>query len=123
MILNALDEVLFWDDIPLLKTFMEKRVSQYYPHDPERYFKEKKAFMMEHISDRNEFINRMEYYINNGSPVWVSGRNSLGEEITINDLKRAILSNVTMQNGKSKADMHLCYWLKNQNYGITIQVI
>lgn len=33
MILNALDEVLFWEDIPLLKTFMEKIVSQYYPHD------------------------------------------------------------------------------------------
>lgn len=104
MILNALDEVLFWEDIPLLKTFMEKIVSQYYPHDPETYFNEKKAFMMEHIPDRNEFIKRMEYYINNGSPVWVSGRNSLGEEITFDDLQKAILSNVTIQNGKSKAD-------------------
>ena len=46
MILNALDEVLFWEDIPLLKTFMEKIVSQYYPHDPETYFKEKKEYKL-----------------------------------------------------------------------------
>ncbi len=105
MILNALDEVLFWEDIPLLKTFTENIVSEYYPHALEKYFEEKNAFIMEHIPDRHEFIKRMEYYINYGSPIWVSGRNSLGEEITFDDLKKAILSNVTIQNGKSKADM------------------
>ena len=33
MILNALDEVLFWDDIDTLKTFTKQNSDKFYPND------------------------------------------------------------------------------------------
>ncbi len=39
MILEALDEILFWEDIPLLKEFVSERYKQYYPHDFKGYIR------------------------------------------------------------------------------------
>ena len=62
MILNAIDEILFWQEIEMFKSFMKELCSKYYPHDPEMYFKEKKNFLDAHIPDKNQFIKRLSYY-------------------------------------------------------------
>ena len=116
MILNALDEVLFWEDIALLSAFTKKIVAMYYPHDPESYFKEKERFMEENIPDKSDFTRRLEYYINNGAPIWVSGRSRLSEDITRDDLQKAILINSTEQNGNNRAEMAAELIAKNPEF-------
>ena len=44
MILNALDEVLFWDDIDALKAFTKQNCDRFYPHDFENYHKNQESF-------------------------------------------------------------------------------
>ena len=44
MILNALDEVLFWDDIETLITFTKQNSERFYPHDFENYRKSQDFF-------------------------------------------------------------------------------
>ena len=38
MVLNALDEVLFFNDINLLKKFISDNMLKYYPHDKENFY-------------------------------------------------------------------------------------
>lgn len=103
MILNALDEVLFWEDIPLLREFISQNTEKYYPHDPNRFYKEKDTFFAKNIPDKNDFLRRLQYYAENGTPTWVSGRNQLSDDITLADLQKAIKVSSTVENGKKKA--------------------
>lgn len=105
MILNALDEVLYWENIELLKAKMSELFSKYYPHNPEKYFNEKEKFYNETIPDRKEFLRRIEYYSKNGNCKWVSGRSILSNDITEADLRKAILNNCKLENGQKKARM------------------
>ena len=105
MILNALDEVLYWDDVTRLCTFVQKNMKKYHPHDPDSYYKEKERFLRESIPDKTDFIRRMQYYQKKGGPVWVSGRNQLSDDITAEDLRKAICISATAENGRSKAAM------------------
>lgn len=104
MILNALDEILFWNEISLLKEFTCDIVSKYYPSDAKKCLEEKDHFIAERIPNMADFIKRMEMYIADGRPVWVSGRNQLSDDITQNDLEKAILISSTIQRGKYLAD-------------------
>lgn len=103
MILNALDEVLFWENIPLLKKFISQNAAKYFPHDPKSFYQEKDAFFAKNIPDKNAFLRRLRYYAENGAPTWVSGRNQLSDDITLADLQKAIQSSATVANGKKKA--------------------
>lgn len=113
MILDALDEVLFWDDIPLLHDFTQSIVEKYYPHDSQSYFQEKDRFLAENIPTKAAFLERLENYVINGSPTWVSGRNQLSEDISADDLQKAIRLSQNPQNGKEKADMATALIEKN----------
>ena len=62
MILNALDEVLFWDDIDVLKTFTKQNCDRFYPHDFENYHKNQESFFKSVIPNKAEFIRRLENY-------------------------------------------------------------
>ncbi len=108
MILNALDEVLFWDDIGLLKSFIaelvEKYCPQYYPENRKIYRKTKNEFLLSHIPSKEEFTRRIEHYISVGKPVWVSGRNGLSDDINTKSLKKAIDISSKLENGKAKAE-------------------
>lgn len=103
MVLNALDEVLFWGEIGLFKGVMTDLIKTYYPTDPNGFYKEKNAFFREHIPDKAAFLERLEYYSSEGAPVWVSGRNGLNDDIDHDTLIKAIDVSATVQNGKSKA--------------------
>ncbi len=103
MVLNALDEVLFFCDIDLLKKFISDNMLKYYPHDKESFYKEKDKFMQLHIPSKDEYICRLENYVKNGSAVWISGRNSLCDDIDKLSLIRAIDVNSKSENGREKA--------------------
>ena len=62
MVLNALYEVLFWDNIPLLKSFIYQNVLKNYPHNPEAFYAEKDMFIKQHIPDQETFLSKLAYY-------------------------------------------------------------
>ena len=105
MVLNALDEVLFWNDIEVLRTFTQESMKKHYPHDPEKYFEEKNTFLLKHIPDKEEFVKRLESYVNKGKAVWISGGNQFCDDITMNDLRKSIMVSSKPENGKNKVQM------------------
>ena len=103
MILNALDEVLFWDDIDVLKTFTKQNCDRFYPHDFENYHKNQESFFKSVIPNKAEFIRRLENYAKVGQPFWISGRNELSDDIDTNSMIKAISISSKIDNGEQKA--------------------
>ena len=112
MILNALDEVLFWDDIDRLKTFTRKNMIEFHPHNYEEFYKRKESFFASVIPDKSEFERRLENYAENGRPVWISGRNGLSDDMDTNTMIKAISVNSQRSNGEKKASQ-ASKWQKN----------
>ncbi len=103
MILNALDEVLFWDNIPLLRSFIIQNISKYYPHDPDTFYSEKDKFLKQHIPDKETFVSKLDHYFKNGSAVWVSGRNGFSDDIDKSTMLKAIMTGSQVENGRNIA--------------------
>ena len=103
MILNALDEVLFWEDIETLKQFTKENSRKFYPHDHENYYKNAKKFFRTIIPSKAEFISRLETYADIGQPIWISGRNKLSDDIDAEAMMKAISVSSKISNGKEKA--------------------
>ena len=103
MVLNALDEILFWNDINLLKSFIKENMRKYYPNNKENFYKEKDKFLKLHIPSKEKFINKLEEYIKCGSAVWVSGRNGVCDDINRASLLKVICVSSKYENGREKA--------------------
>ena len=103
MIMNALDEVLFWDDIETLITFTKQNSKRFYPHDFENYRKSQDAFFKSVIPDKAEFVRRLQYYAVVGKPIWISGRNELSDDIDADTMIKAISVSSKISNGEQKA--------------------
>lgn len=103
MILNALDEVLFWDNIPLLKNFIDQNMRRNYPHNPEAFYAEKDMFLKQHIPDKQTFLSKLNYYAQRGTATWVSGRNGLSDDIDMKSMIKAIKTSSQIENGGQKA--------------------
>ncbi len=103
MVLNALDEILFWDNIPALKRFIHQNMLKYYPHDPENFNAEKKKFLKQYIPNKETFISKLIYYSQNGTATWVSGRNELSDDIDKDSMTKAIKTSSHIENGQKKA--------------------
>lgn len=103
MILNALDEVLFWDNIPRLKSIIAGNMCRNYPHNPDAFYAEKDAFFKKCIPDKETFLSKLAYYAQYGSATWVSGRNGLSDDIDKDSMIKAIMISSQIENGKKKA--------------------
>lgn len=103
MIINALDEVLFWDDIETLITFTKQNSKRFYPHDFENYRKSQDAFFKSVIPDKAEFIRRLQQYAAVGKPIWIAGRNGLSDDIDADTMIKAISVSSKISNGEQKA--------------------
>ena len=103
MIMNALDEVLFWDDIETLITFTKQNSKRFYPHDFENYRKSQDAFFKSVIPDKAEFIRRLQQYAAVGKPIWIAGRNGLNDDIDADTMIKAISVSSKISNGEQKA--------------------
>ena len=103
MILNALDEVLFWDDIETLITFTKQNSERFYPHDFENYRKSQDSFFKSVIPDKAEFIRRLQHYAAVGKPIWIAGRNGLSDDIDEDTMIKAISVSSKISNGEQKA--------------------
>lgn len=103
MILNALDEILFWDDIDTLKTFTKQNSERFYPHDFENYRKSQDSFFKSVIPDKAEFIRRLQQYAAVGKPIWIAGRNGLSDDIDADTMIKAISVSSKISNGEQKA--------------------
>lgn len=103
MILNALDEVLFWDDIDTLKTFTKQNCDRFYPHDFENYSKNQEAFFKAVIPSKEAFIRRLDKYAEIGRTFWISGRSELSDDIDAISMIKAISVSSKIDNGEQKA--------------------
>lgn len=103
MIFNALDEVLFWEEIDTLKMFTKENRDKFYPHDYESYRNNAEAFFKSNIRSKEEFLSRLKNYIKFGRPSWISGRNELGDDIDIDAMIKAICVSSKINNGEQKA--------------------
>ena len=103
MIFNAIDEVLFWEDIDVLKEFDKENWKKFYPHDFEGWRKVSNAFVRSIIPDKAEFIRRLEKYVEFGKPVWISGRNNSIDDIDTDQMLKAISVSSKTTNGEQKA--------------------
>lgn len=103
MILNALDEVLFWDDIDTLKSTTKQLDEKYYPHDYESFHKKYDMFFKSVIPNKAEFIRRLKHYAEAGKPIWISGRNELCDDIDTDSMIKAISVSSKIGNGEQKA--------------------
>jgi len=103
MILNSLDEVLFWDDIDTLITFTKQNTKRFYPHDFENYRKSQEVFFKAVIPDKAEFVRRLQRYAAVGKPIWISGRNELSDDIDADTMIKAISVSSKISNGEQKA--------------------
>lgn len=112
MILNALDEVLFWDDIPQLKAFIRQNLETYYPHDYNGFYAAKTKFLRAQIPTKEVFVSRLEKYAQIGAPVWIAGRNQFCDDIDPEQMIKAISVSATVDNGRQKAQQ-VEKWLEN----------
>lgn len=106
MVINALTEVLFWSDIPKTINNAKELAKKYFPDNPEMYFSEREKFIKKEIPTKEEFIRRLEYYEENGTPTWVGGRNDSCDDISFEDLKKSIIENSTSKQGEILAKRH-----------------
>lgn len=103
MILNALDEILFWDNIPLLKNFIKENTEKYYPNDYEKYYVEKNKFIRENIPDKSAFVKKLQNYSVHGEAKWVSGRNGMCDDIGAEQMTKAITYSSKAKNAEQRA--------------------
>ena len=103
MIFNAIDEVLFWEDIDILKVFDKENFKKFYPHDFEGWRKVSKSFFRSIIPDKAEFTRRLKKYAENGKPVWIAGRNNSIDDIDTEQMLKAISVSSKIANGEQKA--------------------
>ena len=90
MIFNAIDEVLFWEDLDKLKEFEKENFKKFYPHDFAGWREVSTKFFKSIIPDKTEFIRRLEKYAESGKPVWIAGRNNSIDDIDTAQMLKAI---------------------------------
>ncbi len=103
MVINALDEVLFWSDVPKFIGKIKELDKKYYPQNFEMFCSEKEKFFAQEIPTKNDFIKRLEYYEKNGKPVWVGGRNNFCDDLSLSDVKKSVVESSTLKNGETLA--------------------
>lgn len=81
MVINAIDEVLFWEDISAVTKKIEELTKKYYPNDSQSYFEEKESFLRKTIPTKSDFLRRIEHYEKYGSPTWIAGRNPCCDDL------------------------------------------
>lgn len=103
MILNAIDEVLFWEDIDKFKEFVNQNFKKFYPHDFVGWCKASDDFVRSIIPDKEEFIRRLKKYEKIGKPVWITGRSESIDDIDTAKMIKAISVSSKITNGEQKA--------------------
>ncbi len=112
MVFNALDEVLFWDAIPLFKSFIQQTMKQYYPHDRQGFYQAKEKFFNQYIPTKEVFLSKLNHYSQKGSAVWVAGGNGYCDDMDKDSLVKAITVSSKRENGQRKA-MQASKWLQS----------
>lgn len=116
MIINALDEILFWNDIEKIKNKINDLDEKYYPDDPEVWYREKKKFIRQEIPNKKEFEKRLEYYAANGKPVWIASRNSSCDDLSLESVRKAVTSSSSFQKGLELAENCTAICAKNPEF-------
>lgn len=111
MVLLGLQEVLYWDEIPPLKSAIHSLLEQYHPNAGNfaEYEKARDAFYTSSIHGKEDFRRRIDNYKRNGRPVWVSGRIQWINDIAPEDLKRAFRY-VSPERGRELAERPRGSW-------------
>lgn len=109
MICNAIDEVLFWDELDVLKDFYAKSTALFFPHDPKGATKFYLDFIKNQFPTKEDFIVRFERYAEVGGPLWIAGRNQFCDDIDRAKMLKAIkYSSIT--NGEERAKRASSIW-------------
>lgn len=111
MILLGLQEVLYWEEISLLKETISRFMEEYKPNaqSHEAYEKARDTFYKTTICGKEDFLRRIENYKRNGKPIWVSGRNEYWDDISFDRLERAFCY-VSEERGQDLANRPRGKW-------------
>ena len=70
MVLSELLDVLFWKNIKECVQFYKKLTEKYYPDNPDEFSKQFRAYIVDYIKTKENFIKIIEDYNINGKPLW-----------------------------------------------------
>ena len=116
MVINALDEVLFWSDVSQIINKIKEWDKNYFPDNPEMFSIEKEKFIKQEIPSKEEFLRRLEYYGKNGKPIWAGGRNDYCDDLSFDDIKRSITESSSLKHGEMLAKKLAPIYSKNPNF-------
>lgn len=92
--------MLFWSDISKLINKIKDLDKKYYPNDFKAWSSEKCKFIKQEIPTKKEFLQRLEYYEENGKPLWVASRNSSCDDLSFDTVKQSIIQSSSLKHGE-----------------------
>ncbi len=102
-----MNEILFWNDISSYLDFTKELEAKLDPdkivEDRRKWMDEMAAFILHKIPTKQDFLDRIAEYEQNGKPVPAASRNPCCDDLSINQLKKAY-KNVRFR-GKERADI------------------
>lgn len=116
MVINALDEVLFWSDVSQIINKIKEWDKKYFPDNPDMYFSEREKFIKQEIPTKEEFLQRLEYYEKNGKPIWVGGRNNSCDDLSLVDVRKAVIESSNLKQGESLAKQWAPIYSRNPDF-------
>ena len=111
VIFLGLQEVLYWNEMPILRENICRLLNQYRPdaQNHAAYEKARDEFYKNTIRSKEDFRKRIDYYKKNGKPVWVSGRNEYFNEISPEQMEKAFRY-VRKERGRELAERPRGKW-------------
>lgn len=113
MIGNAIDEVLFWEELDVLMAFYAESSARFYPHDPEGADKFREKFLKSVIPTKEDLIKRLDHYAEVGGPIWIAGRNQFCDDIGRERMIKALTFSSKVSNGEERAKRVSARWSKH----------
>lgn len=111
MVFLGLQEVLYWNEIPLLRETFDRLLDQYRPNAQNHaaYEKARDEFYKSTILGKEDFHKRIDNYKRNGRPVWVSGGSEYFAEISPEQMAKAFRY-VQKERGRELAERPRGKW-------------
>jgi hypothetical protein len=105
MVINELLEVLFFRNLNDLFEETKYLHRRYYPHDLQKYEQEFDSYVHEFIKSKDNLLNIIEDYHQNGFPIWQQQEAQNCDNIC-NDTLASILKNGTDERGKERYHLY-----------------
>lgn len=102
MVISELLEALYFRNIQAFINKVKEVDSLYYPHNPKKHQQAINAYLLETIPSKENLLNRMDDYAQNGKPIWQSQDAQYCDQMTYENLQ-ATFRNNSLQKGEKIA--------------------